>query len=138
MKMSDKAPLLFGLLLSTLLAGCTRHSGFVPQDLALPSGEHVTILDTHGDSFTDVNHVKRHIFYIGYLTEHDFEDIRSLRKEALRVWAAFKPQIVGVDYDSCVVPPMKRTVGGSEEGRPFYHTRATGGAWIVSPVDENP
>ena len=58
-------------------------------------------------------------------------------KEALLVWAAYKPQIVGVDYDSYVVTPMKQTVGGSDEGRPFYLTRGAGGTWILSPVNEN-
>ena len=134
MSMSNKASIiLFGLFLSALLAGCAKRTPVVTHDLALPSGEHVAILDTHGDSFTDVNNVKRHIFYIGYYTAHDFEDIQSLRKEALRVWAAYKPQIVGVDYDSCVVTPMKQTVGGSGEGRPFYLTRRANGTWTLAP-----
>jgi hypothetical protein len=134
MSMSNKVTIIvFGLLLCTFWAGCARHTVVATQDLALPSGEHVTISNTHGDSFTDVNGRQRHIYYIAYFTAHDFDDIPSLRQEARRVWAAYKPQIVGIDYDSCVVTPMKQTAGGSDEGRPFYLTRQTDGSWSLTP-----
>jgi len=123
--------LLLGLFLSAVLAGCARHTALVAHDLALPSGEHVTILDAHGDSFTDVSGVKRHVFYIAYHTAHDIDDIPSLRREALRVWAAYKPQIIGIDYNACVVTPMKQTARGDEAGRPFYVTRYADGTWAL-------
>lgn len=121
------------LFLCCLVCGCARHQDNSYSELALPSGERVTIIDAHGDSFTNVSGVKRHIYYIGYLTAHDFEDIPALRKEAQRVWAAYRPQIIGIDYDSCVVTPMKKTPGASEEGRPFYLNRNPDGTWTMQP-----
>jgi hypothetical protein len=125
--------ILFGLFVSAFLTGCAKHAAVATQDLALPSGEHVTISNTHDDSFTDVNGRQRHIFYIAYLTARDFDDIPSLRQEARRVWAAYKPHIIGVDYDTCVVTPMKQTTGGGDEGRPFYLTRHPDGSWTLAP-----
>ena len=122
--------LLFVVLLSTSWSGCARHAA-VEHDLSLPSGERVTKLDTHGDFFTDVNGAKRHVFYISYDTAHDIDDVRSLRKEALRVWGVYLPQIAGDDYDSCVVTPVKQTASGGGAGRPFYLTRRAPGTWIL-------
>lgn len=124
---------LLGLLASALLTECAKQAAVATQDLALPSGEHVTISNTHGDSFIDVDGRQRHVFYIAYLTAHNFDDIPSLRQEARRVWAAYKPQIIGVDYDTCVVTPMKQTTGGGDEGRPFYLTRRPDGSWTLAP-----
>jgi len=126
------AIIFFWLFVAAFCQACARHTPVETHDLALPSGEHVTIADAHGDSFTDVNGVKRHIFYILYGTTHAIDDIPSLRKEALRVWAAYKPQIIGVDYDTCVVTPMKQT-RGAEAGRPFYLTKAADGTWSLAP-----
>jgi hypothetical protein len=91
----------------------------------------VTISSAHGDTFTDVSGVKRHIFYIAYETGHDINDRQALHDEAVRVWAAYRPQIIGVDYDSCVVTPMKRTANGSESGRPYYLTKRPDGTWVM-------
>lgn len=129
--MGSKASLMLGLLLGAFLLGCAKHTEPVTHDLALPSGEHVTILDAHPDSFTDVSGVKRHIFYISYHTAHDIDDVPALRKEARRVWAAYKPQIVGIDYNACVVTPMRQTASGDEAGRPFYVTRSADGTWAL-------
>ena len=120
------------LLASAFLAGCARHAS-TQTDLTLPSGAHVAITDVHGDSFANVAGVNRHIYYIAYETEHAFDDIPGLRKEALQVWAAYVPEIAGSKYDSFVITPMKRTPGGSDEGRPFYLTRHANGSWSLSP-----
>ena len=103
----------------------------VNYNLKLPSGEMVAITDAHGDSFEDVNHVKRHIYYIAYDSNH-FDDPPALRQEALHVWAAYLPQIIGVDYDSAVVTPEKKDEGGGMEGRPLYLKRAPDGTWQVT------
>lgn len=105
------------------------HNLGVIYKLTLPSGEQVTINDAHGDSFVDVDKVQRHIYYISYETAHDFEDLPALRQEALRVWAAYLPQIVGADYDSAVVTAEKTDDAGDEEGRPVYLKRMADGTW---------
>ena len=105
------------------------HNLGITYKLTLPSGEQVTITDAHGDSFVDVDKVQRHVFYISYETAHDFEDLPALRQEALRVWAAYLPQIVGIDYDSAVVTAEKTDEGGGEEGRPVYLKRMSDGTW---------
>ncbi len=112
-----------------LVIGCARHPTFVTKDVTLPSGERVSILDEHGDTFVDVNGTKRHIYYVSYETQHDMNDTQSLREEALRVWAAYEPQVMGSDYDSCVITPIRKTSGGSEAGHPFYFTRRADGSW---------
>ncbi len=122
---------LFLILLALVSSNCAKHSAVAANDLALPSGEHVTISSVHGDTFTDVSGVKRHIFYISYETGHDIDDRQALHDEAARVWAAYRPQIIGVDYDTCVVTPMKRIASGSESGRPYYLTKHADGTWVM-------
>jgi len=126
---------MFALTLSALYgcAGRPRVTMFTnlteTYKLALPSGEQVTITDAHGDSFEDVNHVRRHIYYIAYETARDFDDLPGLRQEAQRVWAAYLPQLQGIDYDTAVITPEKQDAGGSMEGRPFYLKHMPDGAW---------
>jgi hypothetical protein len=121
------------LLAACLVTGCvhTMHTLTVNYKLALPSGEQVIVTDAHGDSFVDVNHVQRHVYYIMYETSHDMQDIAAMKQEALRVWAAYKPQIIGVDYDSVVVTPTKQDAGGDIEGRPNYLKRMPDDTWQV-------
>ena len=120
------------VLLIVALPECA-HRGTQATELVLPSGEHIRIVDAHGDYFTDVNDKRRHVYYVGYETAHDFEDIPSLRTEARRVWMEYKPGILGTDYDTCVVTPVKQDAGGSEEGRPFYFTKGADGRWSLQP-----
>ena len=137
-RMTDSARVAYGTGLSALLLvfvlGCAKHDDTTNgTQLTLSSGDRVVVIDAHGDSFTNVSGVKRHIFYIGYETALDFENIPALREEAQRVFAAYRPQIAGIDYDSCVVTPMKKTPGGSEEGRPFYLNKNPDGTWTMQP-----
>lgn len=119
------------LVLSILSIGCAAQ--MPTKNVVLPSGEHVVIWDTHGDRFIDVSGAKRHIYYVGYDTEHDFRDKETLKKEALRVWGLYKPQIISEDYDTCVVTPTRTDLGGGKEGSPFYFTRAANGQWLLQP-----
>ena len=126
---------IIGAVASSALNGCAGRPRVgvysnlaVNYNLKLPSGETVVITDTHGDSFEDINHVHRHIYYIAYDTSHDFEDLPALHQEALRVWAAYLPQVVGIDYDSAVVTAEKP---GTGEGRPMYLKRLPDGTWQV-------
>src|ERR1700730_163284 len=48
------------LLLLWLLAGCAKQP---ENDLQLPSGEHVTIVNAQGDYVSNVSGVKRHIYW---------------------------------------------------------------------------
>jgi len=122
------------------LSGCVRPrvraftNLSVNYNLKLPSGEIVTVTDAHGDSFEDVNHVQRHIYYIAYDSNH-FDDPPALRHEALQVWVAYLPQIIGIDYDSAVVTPEKPDAAGSVEGRPIYLKRMADGTWQVTCCD---
>jgi len=104
------------------------HKAREPTTLSLPSGERVTLVDAHGDYFIDVDHKQRHVYYVSYYTQHAMEDIPALRQEALRVWAAYKPQIVGTDYDTCVVTPIDAASGA---GRPIYLKPDAQGQWHV-------
>jgi len=115
-----------------MVPGCAQRTA-TPKTLTLPSGEQVVLFDTHGDAFTDVSGRKRHIYYVGYETSHGMDETAALRIEARRVFAAYLPQLVGLDYDTCVITPMRRTSGGDEEGRPYYFAREPDGRWSLQP-----
>jgi hypothetical protein len=120
------------LLAIARLAGCAPQH-VAPKIIILPSGEQIVIIDVHGDEFTDVSGHKRHIYYVGYQSSHNMDAISSLRAEARRVFALYLPQIIGLGYDTCVVTPMRQTVGGDEEGRPYYFTSQPSGQWSLAP-----
>lgn len=123
--------MLLAFLLVASWPGCARHTP-AATDRAFPSGERATNLDTRGDSVPNVNRKNRHIFYISYDTADDIGDVRTLRQEALRVWAVYKPDFVGADYDTCAVTPMKQTAsGGAEAGHPFYFRRLADKTWTL-------
>jgi len=104
-----------------------------PKTLSLPSGEQIELIDAHEDEFTDVSGHKRHIYYVGYETSHGMDQTALLRTEARRTFAMYLPQLVGLDYDTCVVTPMQRTASGDQEGRPYYFTREPDGRWSLQP-----
>jgi len=120
------------LFIAIVLEGCVRQTA-AQKTILLPSGEQIVLTDVHGDAFTDVSGHQRHIYYVGYQSSHDMDAIPSLRAEARRVFALYLPQIIDQDYDTCVVTPMRQTVGGDEEGRPYYFTRQTNGQWSLGP-----
>ena len=131
--MGRYAPVWLFLVMIAGLLSCARQQPAAPRSLILPSGEQVILTDVHGDAFTDVSGHQRHIYYVGYQTAHGMDPIAPLRVEARRVFALYLPQIIDQGYDTCVVTPMQRTVGGDEEGRPYYFTREANGQWSLGP-----
>jgi hypothetical protein len=126
-------PVWLALAVIAWMPGCVRQQHIAPKTVILPSGEPVVISDARGDAFTDVSGHQRHIYYVGYRSSHGMDAIALLRVEARRVFALYLPQIIDQGYDTCVVTPMRQTVGGDDEGRPYYFTRQTNGQWSLGP-----
>jgi hypothetical protein len=115
------------------LAGCTAHA-HAQWILALPSGETVTIVRESHQSFENVEHERKRILAIDYMTDHPMGDEASLRMEARRIFAAYKARIDVSDFNTVSLAALaKSDNGGSIEGRPYYFLRGPDGQWTLQP-----
>jgi hypothetical protein len=124
-----------GLILALVLpvAGCYARTQ-VQWNLALPSGETVTIVRESHQSFENVSHEQKRILAIHYMTDHTMDDGASLQMEARRVFAAYKTRIDVSDFNTVSLAAMKKDdTGHGIEGRPYYFEKLADGRWMLQP-----
>jgi len=114
------------------LCGCTARIS-TRHAIQLPSGESVMIDRQHEDSFTNVSGVKKHIFEVEYISAYGMDDIASLRKEAMEIFAYYEPQIDKGDYTDVSFAPEAKTPNNSVEARPILFQHDANGQWMMMP-----